>query len=184
MALTESNAFQKGTKAANFSLLNVVNDSIETLENLKGEKGTVILFICNHCPYVIHINKTLIALANKNQKSGINFIAISSNNVEKYPLDSPELMKKQALELGYPFPYLYDESQEVAKAYDATCTPDIFLYDADLSEVYHGRLDASRPGNELPSTGEELQKAIDNLIAGQAPLSKQLPSMGCGIKWK
>ena len=184
MALTESNIFQQGAKAANFSLPNVVNGQEETLENLKGSKGTVVLFICNHCPYVIHINETLIALAYKNQKSGINFIAISSNNVEKYPLDSPELMKKQALELGYPFPYLYDESQEVAKAYDATCTPDIYLYDENLEEVYHGRLDASRPGNKHASTGEELQKAMDHLLAGQAPLSKQLPSMGCGIKWK
>lgn len=184
MALTASNEANIGKKAADFTLLNTVTGTMEALHTIKGEKGTVILFICNHCPYVIHVNEILVKLANFNKNKGINFIAISSNDIEKYPQDAPDKMKEVAQKENYPFPYLYDPTQEVAKAYDATCTPDIFLFNHDLKEVYHGRLDASRPGNNLPVTGNDLQKAIDLLLADAPPLKNQLPSMGCGIKWK
>lgn len=184
MALTASNEANLGKKATPFNLLNTVTGKMETLNELKGDNGTVILFICNHCPYVIHVNELLVQIANNNVPKGVRFIAISSNDIKNYPQDAPHKMKEVALKEEYPFPYLYDATQEVAKAYDATCTPDIFLYDAELKEVYHGRLDASRPGNDIPLTGNELQEAIDALLAGEPPLENQLPSMGCGIKWK
>ncbi|WP_297814930.1 thioredoxin family protein [uncultured Polaribacter sp.] len=184
MALTTSNEAQLGKKAIPFSLPNVVTGEMNNLDALKGTQGTVVLFICNHCPFVIHVNEILIALANHNYNKGIRFIAISSNDIEKYPQDAPDKMKEVALKENYPFPYLFDETQEIAKAYDATCTPDIFLYDQNLKEVYHGRLDASSPGNDIPVSGNELQAAIDILIAGGPSLENQLPSMGCGIKWK
>lgn len=184
MALTASNPFDTSKQAPDFTLPNTVNGKTETLQKLKGEKGTVILFICNHCPYVIHINEALVKIAHTYQAKGINFIAISSNDVENYPQDSPEKMKELALNEGYPFPYLYDETQEVAKAYDAACTPDIFLFDKDLQIYYHGQLDHSRPGTNLPVTGKDLTNAMDLLIAGVPFTGDEKPSMGCGIKWK
>ena len=147
MALTESNEFILGTKAPSFNLINTIDNKYVSLNDSKGEKGTVIMFICNHCPFVIHVNDELVKMANTYQQKGINFIAISSNDVEKYPQDSPELMKELAKEEQYPFPYLFDETQEVAKAYNAACTPDFYVFDADLKAVYHGQLDDSRPGN-------------------------------------
>ncbi|SDS31059.1 Peroxiredoxin [Polaribacter sp. KT25b] len=184
MALTESNEFRIGTKAQDFNLINTVDDNFLSLENAKGEKGTVIMFICNHCPFVIHVNSELVKMANDYQKKGIHFIAISSNDVENYPQDSPELMKQLAIDENYPFPYLFDETQEVAKAYDAACTPDFYVFDADLKSVYHGQLDNSRPGNGKPVTGIDLRNALDNLLANKSAIENQKPSMGCGIKWK
>ena len=184
MARAESNEFKNGTKAPNFTLLNTVDDSLVSLENAKGEKGTVIMFICNHCPFVIHVNSELVKMANKYQQKGIQFIAISANDIEKYPQDSPELMKQLAKEENFPFPYLFDETQEVAKAYDAACTPDFYVFDADLKSVYHGQLDSSRPGNGKPITGNDLRNALDNLLANKPILENQKPSVGCGIKWK
>lgn len=184
MARTESNEFEIGTKAPNFTLINTIDDKHYSLSELKGEKGTVIMFICNHCPFVIHVNEQLVKLGNEYQPKGINFIAISSNDVENYPQDAPHLMKKLAEDLQYPFPYLYDETQEVAKAYDAACTPDFYVFDADLQSVYHGQLDDSRPGNGKTVTGTDMRNALDTLLENKTPIENQKPSVGCGIKWK
>ena len=184
MALTPSNPFPLGTIAPEFSLLDTVTKKTVNLQQLKGENGTVIMFICNHCPFVIHINQALVTLTNEYIKKGFGFIAISSNNVENYPQDGPELMTLMAKKLSYPFSYLYDESQEVAKAYDAACTPDIYVFDKDLKATYHGQLDDSRPGNNKPVTGKDLRLALDAILKNQPPLKIQKPSIGCNIKWK
>lgn len=184
MARTESNEFNAGKKAPDFNLINTVDDKQYVLNDLKGEKGTLIMFICNHCPFVIHVNEELVKMANQYQNKGIQFIAISSNDVVNYPQDAPHLMKKLAYDLAYPFPYLYDETQNVAKAYDAACTPDFYLFDSDLKSVYHGQLDDSRPENGRPVTGKDMRKAMDNLLQHKPALENQKPSIGCGIKWK
>ncbi len=184
MARTYSNMLALGTQAPEFSLNDTVSGENLSLQQLKGENGTVIMFICNHCPYVIHVNEGLVKVANDYQPKGISFIAISSNDVKNYPDDSPELMKKVATTLKYPFPYLYDEPQEVAKAYDATCTPDIFLFDADLKLVYRGQIDDSRPQNGITVTGNDLCYALDCLLQQKPNHCPQKPSMGCNIKWK
>ena len=158
MARTESNEFEVGKKAPDFTLQNTIDDTWVDLQSFKGIQGTVIVFICNHCPFVIHINEKLVDLANEYQPKGIAFIAISSNDIEKYPQDAPHLMKKVGQDLQYPFPYLFDENQEVAKMYAAACTPDLYLFDTDLKAVYHGQLDDSRPGNGKPVTGNDLKK--------------------------
>jgi len=184
MALTESNEFKIGTKAPDFNLVNTIDDTFYPLNELKGEKGTVIMFICNHCPFVIHVNDELVKMANEYQQKGIHFIAISSNEIENYPQDAPEFMKEVAAKLNYPFPYLFDETQEVAKNYDAACTPDFYVFDADLKSVYHGQLDDSRPGNGKPVTGKDLRNSLDILLNKNSALEHQKPSVGCGIKWK
>lgn len=184
MARTESNEFRIGTKAPEFTLINTVDDKNYSLNDLKGTKGTVIMFICNHCPFVIHVNKALVKMANEYQQKGINFIAISANDVENYPQDAPHLMKQLAKEENFPFPYLYDETQEVAKSYDAACTPDFYIFDAELKTVYHGQLDNSRPGNGKPVTGEDMRLALENLLQNKPVIENQKPSVGCGIKWK
>jgi len=184
MSLTASNPFPLNSKAADFLLPDTVSGNKLSIKDISGERGTVVLFICNHCPYVIHVNEQLVTLAKDYLKKDIGFVAISSNDVLNYPDDAPELMTKQAARLNYPFPYLYDESQKVAKAYDAACTPDIYLFNAELKSVYHGQLDGSRPGNNITSTGIDLRAACDALLSGNLPLENQLPSMGCNIKWK
>ena len=184
MARTPSNMLPLGTQAPNFKLLDTVSDTTLSLEQLKGEKGTVILFICNHCPFVIHVNTELVRLANAYTSKGIAFIAISSNDAINYPQDGPDKMKEHAISEAYPFPYLYDASQEVAKAYDAACTPDLFLFDANLSLTYRGQLDNSRPGNDIPVTGKDLSHAMDCLLAHTKNEQPQKPSIGCNIKWK
>mgnify|MGYP000058695149 CR=1 FL=1 len=184
MALTESNTFPIGTRAPEFKLIDVITEDYFTFEVCKGEKGTVVLFICNHCPFVLHINDKIVELANTFQNKGIGFVAISSNDVMRYPQDSPGMMRIHAEELEYSFPYLYDETQEIARRYDATCTPDIYVFDQNDNCYYHGQFDSSRPGNHIPVTGEDLAQVLDELIAGEAPRKKQLPSIGCGIKWK
>ncbi len=184
MALIESNYFQIGEKAPDFTLFDTVSGKNLSLGNIKGEKGTAIFFICNHCPFVVHINHELVNLAIEYQAKGIQFIAISSNSVESHPQDGPDQMKLVAEKLNYTFPYLYDETQEVAKAYDATCTPDIYLFDKDLFAVYHGQLCDSRPSNEIPVTGKDFRMALDGLLAENEPLRLQKPSIGCSIKWK
>lgn len=184
MALTPSNMLPMGTKAPNFNLKDTIDDHIKSLHDLKGSHGTLVMFICNHCPFVIHVNEELVKLANDYKHEGINAIAISSNDVENYPQDAPHLMKQRALELNYPFPYLYDETQEIAKAYDAACTPDFFLFNDELKLVYAGQLDDSRPGNDKPVTGKDLRAAIDALLKDGNILNNQKPSMGCNIKWK
>ncbi|MDT0622174.1 thioredoxin family protein [Croceitalea vernalis] len=183
MARTPSNMLPLGTKAPNFSLFDTVSGQTLSLQELKGEKGTVIMFICNHCPFVLHVNPELAKLGHEYQKKGIGIIAISSNDVENYPQDAPHLMTKVAKNEDYTFPYLYDESQEVAKSYDAACTPDFYLFDKNLELRYRGQLDDSRPGNGIALSGKDLRNAIDNLLAGLKISEIQKPSIGCNIKW-
>lgn len=184
MARTPSNMLPLGTKAPDFKLIDTVSDTYLSLNDLKGTDGTVIMFICNHCPFVIHVNSELVKIATEYSKKGISFIAISSNDVENYPQDGPEKMKLHAKKEKYPFPYLYDETQDVAKAYDAACTPDIYVFDKNLELVYRGQLDDSRPGNGEPLTGKDLRHAIDCLLENKENLEVQKPSIGCNIKWK
>ncbi|MEC3907376.1 thioredoxin family protein [Tamlana sp. 2201CG12-4] len=184
MARTPSNMLPLGTNAPYFELPDTVSDQVVNLNSLKGKKGTVIMFICNHCPFVIHVNKEIVSIANSYEKYGIAFVAISSNDVINYPQDAPEKMKIHAKNEDYPFPYLYDESQAIAKAYDAACTPDFYAFDKNLELRYRGQLDNSRPGNGLPVTGEDLRHALDCLIEGNENKSIQKPSIGCNIKWK
>ncbi|MEN8125453.1 MAG: thioredoxin family protein [Bacteroidota bacterium] len=184
MANTPSNMLALGTIAPDFTLHDTISDKNLNLQNLKGEKGTVIFFICNHCPFVIHINHELVKIANDFKDIGFSFIAISSNDVKNYPQDAPDLMKKVAEDYQYPFPYLYDESQEIARAYDAACTPDIFVFNEDLKLVYRGQIDDSRPNNGIPVTGKDIRNALQNLIEGIEISKDQKPSIGCNIKWK
>lgn len=184
MARTPSNMLPLGTKAPQFSLTDTISGEEKSLNMVKGKKGTLIAFICNHCPFVIHINPQLVALAKEYQPKGMSFVAISSNDIVNYPQDAPHLMKKVAKELGYTFPYLFDESQAVAKAYDAACTPDFYLFDSELKLVYRGQMDDSRPGNGIPLSGNDLRVAIDALLNGNPINTNQKPSIGCNIKWK
>ncbi len=184
MARTPSKMVPLHKKAPPFSLTNTVNQEKVSLQSSKGKYGTLIMFICNHCPYVKHVNPELLRLAQDYGSKGISFIAISSNDVNAYPQDGPQQMKQKALELGYPFPYLYDETQEVARAYEAACTPDFFVYNKDLLLVYRGQLDDSRPGNNIPLSGKDIRQALDCLIAGNSVPPNQKPSIGCNIKWK
>lgn len=173
-----------GTRAPDFRLRCAVSGNEYSLEDLKSDKATVVMFICNHCPYVKHVQNGLVELANDYIPRGVSFIAINSNDVEKYPEDSPENMKKVAERLGYPFPFLFDETQEVARAYDAACTPDFYIFDGDLNCVYRGQMDGSRPGSGIPVTGEHIRKALDDILEGRPIREDQLPSIGCNIKWK
>ena len=184
MARTPSNMMPLGTKAPFFSLPDTVSDTTMTLNELAGSKGTVVMFICNHCPFVKHVNAGIVALAKDYQDKGIGFVAISSNDVENYPQDSPELMKENALHEGFTFPYLYDESQEVATAYDAACTPDFYLFDEELHLVYRGQLDDSRPENGIPVTATDMRNALESVLSGKQVDPQQKPSIGCNIKWK
>ena len=185
MAATPSNMLPLGTQAPEFFLQDTVTQKQFSLQDLKGEQGTLVMFICNHCPYVLHIKQQLIAIAQQYVPLGISTIAISSNDIENYPQDAPDKMQALMAEWGYPFAaYLYDETQAVAKAYQAACTPDIYLFDAALKCVYRGRLDGSTPKNEIPVTGEDLRNALDNLLAKQPINPEQIPSIGCNIKWK
>ena len=183
MARTPSNMVNLGTLAPSFKLLNTINNENVISDNYFNKKGTIIMFICNHCPFVIHVLDEIVSITKKYDKE-ISFIAISSNDIVNYPEDSPELMKKLAEEKKFNFPYLFDETQEVAKKYDAACTPDFFIYNSDKQLVYRGQLDNSRPGNDVPVTGHDLRKAIDSLIKGEEIDKNQKPSIGCNIKWK
>ncbi|TYB74398.1 thioredoxin family protein [Bizionia saleffrena] len=184
MADTQSNPFPVGALAPSFKLLNPLTGAKQSLEECKGEHATVIVFMCNHCPFVIHINKMMVAVANKYIKKGVTFIAISSNDVKNYPQDSPKLMAELAQNEQFPFPYLYDESQEVAKAYNAACTPDFYVFNNRLKATYHGQFDDSRPRNGRPVTGHDVQYALDRILSHGAPPENQKPSIGCNIKWK
>ena len=183
MARTPSNMLPLGTAAPEFELKDTVSGKNLGLKTLRGDKGTVVMFICNHCPFVKHVNAEISQLAKDYQDKGIGFVAISSNDVENYPDDDPALMKITAEKEGYSFPYLYDETQEVARAYDAACTPDFYLFDAQLKLVYRGQLDDSRPGNGVPLTGADLRNALDALLKGDPVDPEQKPSIGCNIKW-
>jgi len=185
MSDTASNMLALGTIAPDFKLPNPSkNNALESLQDLKGSKGTLVMFICNHCPFVLHVIDKLAELYEDYQPEGIQFIAISSNDVLRYPADSPELMAEFADEKAIGFPYLYDESQEIAKAYQAACTPDFFFFDGDLKLIYRGQMDESRPGNQKEITGEDLIIAFENLLAEQPQEELQRPSLGCNIKWK
>lgn len=184
MARTPSTMVALGTKAPEFILPDTVSGRQISLSDIKGSVATVIMFICNHCPFVKHVNAELVKLANDYKTKGIGFVAISSNDVVNHPDDSPGLMAQVARQLKYPFPYLYDETQEVAKAYDAACTPDFFIYDKNMHLVYRGQLDDSRPGNELPVTGKDIRHALDCLVINKPVPEIQRPSIGCNIKWK
>lgn len=184
MALTPSNMIPLGTVAPAFSLPDTVSGNTFSLEQLRGEKATIVMFICNHCPYVKHINSQLVKLANDYLPKGIRFIAISSNDATAQPDDAPDKMKEAAAKEGYPFPYLYDESQAVAKAYDAACTPDFYIFDGTLKLVYRGQLDDSRPSNNTPLTGNDMRAALDAILSEGEVSPRQRPSIGCNIKWK
>lgn len=184
MALTPSTMLPLGTPAPNFNLPDSISGKMLTLNELKSDHGTVIMFICNHCPYVKHIQTQMVNIANQYQKKGFRFVAINSNDVESYPDDSPENMLKEAKAHHYSFPYLFDETQAVAKLYQAACTPDLYLFDNKLRCVYRGRFDDSTPGNTIPVTGKDLVAAMDALLENSEIHLDQKPSVGCNIKWK
>lgn len=184
MAQTPSHMLPLGTTAPEFILPDTISGKNLSLAELKGKQATVVMFICNHCPFVIHVNPEIVKLANDYLPKGVALIAISSNNIATHPQDSPEKMKEVAAREKYPFPYLYDESQQVAKDYDAACTPDFYIFDKDLKLVYRGQLDDSRPSNKLPLTGKDMREALENILAGKEVSLLQRPSIGCNIKWK
>jgi peroxiredoxin len=173
-----------GTEAPDFSLADVVSGRTVTLHDLDDEQALLVMFICRHCPYVAHVRPAIAALARDHIGSGLGIVAISANDPATYPEDAPEGLAAEAVEAGYTFPYLFDETQEVAKAYTAACTPDFFLFDRDRRLAYRGQFDSSRPGNGVPVTGEDLRAAIDAVLE-ERPVSKdQRPSVGCSIKWR
>lgn len=183
MALVESTMLPLGTKAPNFHIKDVVSNNYYSFDDLRSDKATVVMFICNHCPFVIHVNPEVVRIANDYKSEGVSFIAISSNDVDNYPEDAPDKMSIVAKVLRFPFPYLYDKYQEVAKAYDAACTPDFYVFNGSDELTYRGRLDQSRPGNNIPLSGEDLRAAIDATIKNHK-IEDQYPSAGCNIKWK
>jgi peroxiredoxin len=183
MALTPSNMLALGTSAPAFSLPSTTGE-IVSLGDFAESSLLLVAFICNHCPFVKHVREELACLGRDYQPHGVGMVAISSNDVDAFPADSMDKMAEEALEAGYTFPYLLDESQQVARAYDAACTPDFFLFDEDRELVYRGQLDESRPGNGIPVTGRDLRAALDAALAGQPVTTLQKPSMGCNIKWK
>ena len=184
MAQTPTKQIPLGYKAPDFELPDVISGNMMSIQLLRGKKATVVMFICNHCPFVIHIQQGIVNLAKDYIPKGVNFIAINSNDVENYPEDSPKRMREIALALYYPFPYLYDETQEVARAYDAACTPDFSVFDADLVCVYRGQLDDSRPDNGIPVTGKDMRTVLDAILNDDEVSKEQKPSIGCNIKWK
>lgn len=184
MARTESAMLALGTSAPEFALTDVVSGNIVDTKAAAGPKGLLVMFICRHCPFVKHLEKALAQLGLDYDGKGIGIVAISSNDAANYPDDAPASLAEQARMLGFRFPYLYDETQEAARAYDATCTPDFFLFDGGLKLVYRGQFDGSRPGNDIPVTGKDLRAAMDALLVGTPVNAEQKPSLGCNIKWK
>lgn len=184
MARTPSNMLPLGTIAPEFYLKDTYSSHSFSFADLKGSKGTLVMFICNHCPFVHHVIDEIVRIANDYRVQGLGIIAISSNDVVNYPQDAPELMQDFALQHRFEFPYLYDATQEVAKAYDAACTPDFYLFDNQNKLVYRGQLDDSRPGNGIPLSGSDLRNAIDGVIYNRSINPNQKPSLGCNIKWK
>lgn len=180
----QSTMLQLGTPAPDFSLTDVGSGATVSLSDFSGSKALLIMFICRHCPYVKHVEAELARIGNEYLQKGVGVVAVSANNPDQYPDDSPENLDEQAKRLGFAFPYLFDTNQVVAKAYTAACTPDLFLFDSERKLVYRGQLDDSRPGNNLPVTGQDLRAALDAVLAGQPVSSDQKPSIGCSIKWK
>lgn len=183
MVKTASTMLPLGTVAPDFRLPNIDGKAV-SLSDIVGSKATVVMFICNHCPFVKHVAPELVRLHKDYVGQGVSFVAISSNDVSAYPDDSPERMKQEAANQGYQFPYLYDETQAVAQAYRASCTPDFFVFDGGRRLAYRGQIDDSRPGNNKPLNGADLRAALDKILAGQVVPSEQRPSIGCNIKWK
>lgn len=184
MPRTESAMLPLGTEAPNFSLPDVVSDKTVALKDFRGKGPLLVMFLCRHCPFVKHLEYALASLGRDYAKQAISIVGICSNDPAVYPEDAPESLKQQAKEVGFTFPYLFDETQVVARAYNATCTPDFFLFDSSLRLAYRGQFDASRPGNGVPVTGEDIRRAIDLLLAGKPAPAVQRPSMGCSIKWR
>ncbi len=183
MVMTPSQDLPLGTPAPDFQLPDP-QGKVHALSDASDAKGVLVMFICNHCPFVKLIREELAALTDEYQARGIAVFAINSNDMEKYPDDAPDKMAEEIEAFGYTFPYLVDETQEVAKAYRAACTPDIFVFDGDRKLYYHGQFDDARPGNGKPVTGKDLTAALDRLLAGEPPPDRQIPSVGCNIKWK
>lgn len=184
MAKTFSTMLPLGTPAPHFALKDVVSQKLITFGSQRPAKASVIMFICNHCPYVQHVNPELTRLANDYIPKQVQFIAINSNDIQHYPADAPELMREMAIQHQYPFPYLFDATQEVAKAYQAACTPDFFVFDSQQLLVYRGQLDDSRLGNDKPCNGESIRRALDAILTAQPVDELQKPSLGCNIKWR
>ena len=184
MALTPSTMLPLGTKAPDFRLPDTSGTMVSLDDVLKGREFVTVWFICNHCPYVKHVRQELAKLAHEYIDKGVAVVAISANDAAAYPDDAPKMMAREKAEMGYAFPYLHDESQAVAKAYRAACTPDFYVFDRDRALVYRGQLDDSRPGNGIPVTGRDLRAALDAVLAGKAVSATQKASIGCNIKWK
>jgi peroxiredoxin len=184
MAQTASTMLELGTLAPDFALTDVVSGKTIHRDDFKGKQALLVMFICAHCPFVKHIEKELAQFGKDYSAQPVGIVAISANDATNYPADNPAGLKKQAETFGFTFPYLYDESQAVAKSYDAACTPDIYLFDANFKLVYRGQFDASRPGNGVPVTGQDLRAALDAVLTGKPVPADQKPSIGCNIKWK
>ena len=184
MALTPSTMLALGTKAPDFSLPEVVSGKTISLKSFSGKEALLVMFICRHCPYVEHVQDELARLGRDYAGKNVGIVAISSNDAVNYPEDAPKNLKEMAKRLGFVFPYCYDESQEVARAYEAACTPDFFLFGKDRALIYRGQLDESRPGNNKPLNGKDLRAALDAVLAGRPVSTDQKPSVGCNIKWK
>lgn len=184
MVMTPSNMLPIGTEAPDFTLYDTVSQEQKSLDDMKSDKATVIMFICNHCPFVKYIETKLAEVAQEYQTKGIAFIGISSNDADNYPEDAPDKMAAKAEEVGYTFPYLYDETQDVARAYQAACTPDFYIFDGGLKCVYRGQFDDSRPSGDTPVTAKDISTALDNILHGKPVDPEQKPSLGCNIKWK
>ena len=184
MAQTFTTKIPLGFEAPNFQLPDIISGKSLNFGDIKGEKGTLVMFLCNHCPYVIHVMDELVKIGKEYLPKGIGFVAINSNDVKNYPDDSPENMSVFASNRDFPFPYLYDESQETAIAYKAACTPDFNLFDAKNQCVYRGQLDESRPQNDVPVDGKHMRAALDAVLAEIKLDKNQIPSTGCNIKWK
>jgi len=183
MSVTPSTMLPLGTKAPDFKLPDT-NGNMVGLEDFSDSAAMVVIFMCNHCPFVKHVIDALVKIIKEYQEKGVAFVGINSNDVESYPDDRPEMMVKEVQQKGFTFPYLYDQNQQVAKAYHAACTPDFFVFDQERKLVYRGQMDSSRPGNDVPVSGNDLKAALDAVLAGEQVPSEQKPSMGCNIKWK
>ena len=184
MAYTVSNMMPLGTKAPSFNLFDTVSGKMVELSSIQSDKATVIIFSCNHCPFVHFLNDEMVRVAKAYQTKGVAFVVISSNDADNYPEDGPAAMTKFATQSGYSFPYLYDATQEVGKAYDAACTPDFYVFDGEMKLAYRGQFDAARPSNSKKITGSDLRSALDAVLNNEPVATIQYPSGGCGIKWK
>jgi len=184
MSLTPSTMLELGTRAPDFSLPNVCTGKAVSLADFEGKDALLVIFMCAHCPFVKLVDTEFAAIGRDYQPKGLGMVGICANDSENYPDDAPELLKEQAERLGFTFPYLHDETQQIAKAYRAACTPDLYLFDKDLKLVYRGQLDSARPGNNKPVNGQNLRAAIDSVLAGEEVTESQLPATGCNIKWK